>query len=880
MSIAAQQQPTGAVDRIPPHNLEAEMGVIGSVLVDREMMAVVGEIVRPSDFYAHVHETIFGALQSLFDRGEPMDKIALAEELRRRDALERVGGLPYINTLMDTVQTAASAAYYAKIVREKAILRSLIHAGTEIGKLGYEAEEDVEEALDRSQQMLYEIAVNPSGRDFIRVKDLLKPVFDEIDRRFHLHGERTGLTAGFHDIDDMTGGFQSGNLVLVAARPGMGKTSFALNMAVSAAREIAEPVAFFSLEMSNNELIQRLVCAAAHLSMHDLRRGNIKEHQWSKIADAMSDLNSLPIYLDDTGALTVSEVRTRCRRLKMTAGLGAIFIDYMQLVRPGAFSRNANRNEELSEICRTLKVTAKDLDVPIIACAQLNRGVEARNDKRPMLSDLRDCLAGDALLTNADTGERMAIRDVVEQRLRFNAWTVDGRLKLVKRPIIDAWAVEEKDLFQVTTRSGRTIRCSSGHQFLGVGGWLELGELRVGEQIAVPRSYGAPQWRARTITANQALLLGWLIGDGHLGGSAALTVASAEEAELAVSLARAEFGLDPVVKPERIGTRALRVVMTTGKLCGAGKNPLTTWLRELGVWKKTAAKKTVPGSIYSQSDEVVAAFLRGLFHASGSISGKGEAKSSKTIRLSTISESLARAVQHLLLRLNLAARVTVDERHIGGYRTKTARLWTVILTDRAQVVRFMDVIGFMGEKHEGAIAGLIREKLNDAGHVNRLPLVVNELVSELRRGYKYSHAKVGWRDQGKAMSRATCVALAERLNDEESALLPQSDVLWDEILSIEPAGREMTYDITVGELHNFCVDDFITHNSGSLEQESDVVAFLYRDGYYHPEGADPTLTEFIIAKHRNGPTGTVRLRFEKEFTLFVPYADESRYPAP
>ncbi len=386
MSVVAQP----LVDRIPPHNLEAEMGVIGSVLVDREMMAVVGEIARPSDFYAHVHEAIFEALQALFDRGEPMDKIAVAEELRRRDALDRVGGLPYLNTLMDTVQTAASASYYAKIVREKAILRALIHAGTEIGKLGYDAEEDVEGALDRSQQLVYEIGEHRGRADFMPVKHLLKDAFDDIDRRYRMRGERTGLTAGFRDIDEMTAGFQPGNFIIVAARPGMGKTSFALNMAVAAARESSEPVAFFSLEMSNNELIQRLICAEARLSMHDLRRGNIKQHQWEDISRAMGALNDLPIYLDDSGGLTVTELRTRSRRLKTTVGLGAIFIDYLQLLRPGAFARFSNRNEELSEICRTLKVTAKDLDVPIIACAQLNRAVETRNDKRPMLADLRD----------------------------------------------------------------------------------------------------------------------------------------------------------------------------------------------------------------------------------------------------------------------------------------------------------------------------------------------------------------------------------------------------------------------------------------------------------------------------------------------------------
>jgi replicative DNA helicase len=378
------------IDRIPPQNLEAEMALLGSVLVDREIMGIVAEIVRAEDFYAHIHESIFLALQHLLDRGEPLDKITLAEELKRRGQLDKVGGIPYLSSLMDTVQTAASASYYAKIVREKGVLRNLIHAGTRITQLGFEGEEDVEGALDQSEQMVYEIGMRQNSGEFTPVSRLLKPAFEHIDKLFHSRGDRTGLTAGFRDIDEMTTGFQPGNFIIIAARPGMGKTSFALNMAVAAAREESEPIAFFSLEMSNDELVQRLICAEARISMHDMRRGNIKPHHWEKISDAMGVLNELPMYLDDAGGLSISEVRSRCRRLKSGHGLSAVFIDYLQLVRPGVLSKGANRNEELSDICRTLKMTAKDLGVPIIALAQLNRGVEARSDKRPMLSDLRD----------------------------------------------------------------------------------------------------------------------------------------------------------------------------------------------------------------------------------------------------------------------------------------------------------------------------------------------------------------------------------------------------------------------------------------------------------------------------------------------------------
>ena len=378
------------VDRIPPSNLEAEMALLGSVLVDKEMMAAVSEIIRPSDFYASLHETIYLALYTLYESGKPLDKVALAEELRSRGMLDKIGGLAYLSSLMDTVPTAASAEYYAKIVREKASLRGLIHAGTRITQLGYESEDDVPSALDESEQIVYEVGNRDSRGSFSVVSSLLLDTFHELEKRHSQRGDRTGVTSGFADIDDYTAGFQKGNLVILAARPAMGKTSLALNMALFAARDENAPVAVFSLEMTKQELVERLISSDAGIDASKLRRGAIEGKDWEKIGNSIGRLNEMPLYLDDSGAVTVGEIRSRLRRLKSTHGLAICYIDYLQLVRPSALGKNVNRNEELSEICRTLKATAKDLEIPIVALAQLNRAVETRQDKRPMLSDLRD----------------------------------------------------------------------------------------------------------------------------------------------------------------------------------------------------------------------------------------------------------------------------------------------------------------------------------------------------------------------------------------------------------------------------------------------------------------------------------------------------------
>jgi replicative DNA helicase len=379
-----------SVDRIPPNNLEAEMALLGSILVDKEMMATVSEIVHPSDFHAPLHETIYLALYALYERGEPLDKVALAGELKNRGLLDKIGGMAYVNSLMDTVPTAASAEYYARIVREKSSLRGLIHAGTQITQLGFESEEDVPAALDRAEQIVYEVG-NRSGRNaFATVPSLLLGVFQSLEKRHEQKGDRTGVTSGYRDIDDYTAGWQPGNLIIVAARPAMGKTSLALNMAVAAAKDEKKPIAVFSLEMTKQELVERLLSSEAKLDASKLRRGAIADRDWEKIGHAMGVLHELPIYLDDAGAVTVTEIRSRLRRLKSAHGLACVFVDYLQLVRPATLSRQVNRNEELSEICRILKATAKDLEVPIIALAQLNRAVETRADKRPLLSDLRD----------------------------------------------------------------------------------------------------------------------------------------------------------------------------------------------------------------------------------------------------------------------------------------------------------------------------------------------------------------------------------------------------------------------------------------------------------------------------------------------------------
>jgi replicative DNA helicase len=377
-----------AIDRIPPQNLDAEQAILGAIMVDRELMPVVSEILVTADFYAPHHATIYDVLHALYERGEPIDKVSVAEELRRRKLLDEVGGLDMLSQLLNAVPTTASAEYYAKIIAEKAVLRSLITAGTRISVMGFEPTEDVDETLDRCEQMIFEIGRRQTG-GFVLVKDLLKPTFEQIDKLYHQSGQVTGVPSGFARLDQFTAGFQPGELIIVAARPSMGKTSLCLNIAMHAAKAASKAVAVFSLEMSNEQLVQRLLSSEAKIDAQRLRSGSIRDEEWGEITRAMGVLAEVPIYIDDSASLTVGEVRSRSRRLQAGTGLDMIVVDYLQLLRSGN-TRVTNRVEIIDDICRGLKALSKELKVPVIALAQLNRSPETRNDKRPMLSDLRE----------------------------------------------------------------------------------------------------------------------------------------------------------------------------------------------------------------------------------------------------------------------------------------------------------------------------------------------------------------------------------------------------------------------------------------------------------------------------------------------------------
>ena len=374
--------------QIPPHSVEAEQSVLGAMLLDREAVFVALEMLLPEDFYKEAHRELFEAAVNVFQRDEPVDLLTLTEELRRRETLDAIGGIPYITSLSTSVPVTVHVEYYAKVVEEKAVLRRLINSSREIAQQGYRADVNVQELLEQAQKNIYDITQKQYRQGFTSIQEVVNEAFDEIEIRYENKQAVTGLSTGFLDIDKKLNGLHASDLILVAARPAMGKSAFALNLAQNAALKSEASVAIFSLEMSKEQLILRMLAAESMVDMGKIQSGRLNDEEWNRIAQAMVPLSGAKIYFDDSAGITVTQMRSKARRLKMEKGLDLVLIDYLQLMQ--GESRTENRQQEISAISRNLKIMAKELDCPVIALSQLSRAPEQRSDHKPILSDLRE----------------------------------------------------------------------------------------------------------------------------------------------------------------------------------------------------------------------------------------------------------------------------------------------------------------------------------------------------------------------------------------------------------------------------------------------------------------------------------------------------------
>jgi len=379
-----------ASGKLPPQNLDAEVSLIGAILIDEEVLANVSETIKPHDFYDKRHATIYDAMLRLYEHHKPVDLLTLTDELQRKDELELVGGSAYLSELTNMVPTAAHAEAYADIVRQKAVRRRLIKASTDIAKLGYDDDTNTQELLEQAEAELFAVSDQSVKQDLVSLEQILTESFDRMEELHRDKGKLRGIRTGWKDLDNLTAGLQRSDLLILAARPAMGKTTLVTNLAYNVATKADQAVLFFSLEMSKEQLVDRMLAEAAQVDAWNIRTGNLSDDDFEKLSHAMGEMAEAPIYIDDTPGLTVLEMRTKARRLAHTRPLGLIIVDYLQLMQASGRRNDGNRVQEVSEISRGLKLVARELDVPLIALSQLSRSVESRTPQIPMLSDLRE----------------------------------------------------------------------------------------------------------------------------------------------------------------------------------------------------------------------------------------------------------------------------------------------------------------------------------------------------------------------------------------------------------------------------------------------------------------------------------------------------------
>jgi len=864
---------------VPPQSVEAEQAVLGGLLLDPSAWDQVADVINEKDFYRPDHRLIFDAIGALAGAGKPCDAVTVSEQLERTGKLESAGGLAYLSSLARDTPTAANVRAYADIVRERSILRQLIHAGTEIAAAVYRNEgETARELVDRAEQRVFEIAEEGfRGRQgAIAVRSILPQVIDQIDEWHSNPSKLRGLPTGFTDFDKITGGLRPGDLVVVAGRPSMGKSTLAVNMAEYAAVHHAKraSVAIFSLEMPSEQVVTRMLASIGGVPLASLRSGNISDDDWVRITSATSQLSESKVFIDETPALTPTELRARARRIKREHGLDLIVVDYLQLMQvPGT---KENRATEIAEISRGLKVLAKELAVPVIALSQLNRAVEQREHKKPVMSDLRECVTGDTLVWLTD-GRQVPIESLVGTQPEV--WAIDEQQRVVAARADLVWKVGKRPVASIKLASGRAIRVTPEHRVLCGRGWVRAAELAMGDRVALARRVPEPA-RPNRWPDHWLVLLGHLIGDGSYLGNQPLryTTASEHNSE-AVRAAAEKFG-STVKRYAGHGRWHQLLISGNGNrwhAAGVGK-----WLKELGIHGQRSHEKRLPEQVFTLADEQIALLLRHLWATDGSVTvPPPRRRSAPRVFFSTCSAHLAQDVAALLLRLGIVARLRVS---LGVRDTRP--MHTVDVSGADFQRRFVATVGGFGPR-VGPIAVLAERLAATTANTNvdTLPVEAFDAVrSHLRaRGItsramaRMRGASYGGMSQFRfAPSRGLMVEYAGLLSAPDLEQFATSDLFWDRVTDVVPhIDEEDVYDLTVPGPSNWLSDGIVSHNSGAIEQDSDMILLIYREEVYDKNTTKKGIAEIDLVKHRNGEIGTFILTFQGQYTRFANYAPDA-----
>jgi replicative DNA helicase len=630
----------------------------------------------------------------------------------------------------------------------------------------------------------------------------------------------------------------------------------------------------FSLEMGRNEITMRLLSAEARIPLQNMRKGTMREEDWTRLAKTMGDVSEAPLYIDDSPNMSLMEIRAKCRRLKQRHGLKLVVVDYLQLMSSG--KRVESRQQEVSEFSRALKLLAKELEVPVIALSQLNRGPEQRTDKKPQMSDLREsgCLTADTKILRADTGAETTLGELYASGARdVPVWSLDESLRYVRRHLTHVFSTGRQPVHRVLLASGKVVRATANHPLLTYEGWRPVGELAPGARLAVPRHVPAPG-RVAVWSDDEVVLLAHLIGDGSFVARQPIRYASIDEANLAaVTTAAASFGIT-AVRDDYPAARCTTLRLPAPfPLTHGRRNPVAAWLDDLGLFGRRSHEKFVPEQVFHLPKRQIALFLRHLWATDGSVTVTKDGRGGRVYYAST-SRDLVDGVARLLLRFGIAVRVRRAAK--AGYRDG----WTLDISGSEDQKRFLGEIGVHGARGEAA-----RRLLDVVSHRPSNPNVdtvrrevwdrVRDLLAEQGMSHREFAAAMGTQFCGSALwkhapSRERLGRVAGLLGDADLEMLAVNDVLWDEIVAIEPDGEEEVFDATVLGTHNFVANGIAVHNS--IEQDADMVILLHREDMYEKESPRAGEADFIVAKHRNGPTDTITVAFQGHYSRFVDMA--------
>ena len=1163
--------PSEDLGRTPPQDVAAEQSVLGGMMLSKDAIADVVEVLRGTDFYRPAHELVFDAVLDLYGRGEPADAVTVAAELTKRGELGRVGGAAYLHTLISSVPTAANAGYYAEIVRERAVLRRLVDAGTKIVQLGYAASGgDVDALVDSAQAEVYNVTERRTSEDYLALGDIIEGTIDEIEASSHRGDGLTGVPTGFADLDQLTNGLHPGQMIVIAARPALGKalsldtplptpsgwttmgevrvgeqllaadgtattvvaatdvmhdrlcfeitfddgtvvvadaqhqwltetrasrrsprtaaavrtteeiartltcagrprpnhsvptsealrlspvelavppytagvalgtngrpvehpevvmraegegadiaqlprpggvpaaylrgsecqrrevlaglldvagqvesdgmvrlllsgrrlarvvrelvnglgyvcsptgsaevvfatadtvfgrtdlqadhkkavaagrrrvdrrfitavrriesvpvrcveidhpdhlylatrsmipthnSTMGLDIARSAAIKHGMPSVIFSLEMGRNEITMRLLSAEATVSLQHMRKGTMREEDWTRLARTMGRVSEAPLFIDDSPNMSLMEIRAKCRRLKQQHGLKLVVIDYLQLMTSG--KRVESRQQEVSEFSRALKLLAKELEVPVIAISQLNRGAEQRTDKRPAMSDLREsgCLTADTRLMRADTNTEVTLGELLASGARdVPVWSLNERLQLVPRTMTHVFPSGVKEVYRLRLASGREISATANHPFLTYDGWRPLGELEQGTRLAVAR-HVPPPLEITPWDEDEIVLLAHMIGDGSFVRRQPIRYASIDEANLSAvgDAASRRFGITGI-RDEYPAARVTTLRLPAPyRLTHGKRNPIAAWLDDLSLFGLRSHEKFVPGGVFSTPKDQVALFLRHLWATDGCVHWhRGQQRG--IVYYASTSRRLIDDVARLLLRFNIHARIKTTQK--AGYRPG----YQLHIMDVDNQRRFLQEIGVHGERGQ-TVQTVLARLVPVTGRARRdtVPTTVWDAVRQAMQKQEITTKQLalagGWagsseRVMARPVSRTRLSKVAEILGSADLEVMATNDIYWDEVTSVSTIGERPVFDATVMGTHNFVADGIATHNS--IEQDADMVILLHREDAYERESPRAGEADFIVAKHRNGPTDTIVVAFQGHYSRFVDMAN-------